>query len=142
MRPSLVESIVANYRKAVVGAKESEEYFEDLLGAVSEEMSGKWLKQMLDANQERENGNYAAMDIYDVQVASRMYSVLLVIISMRSHCRLAPTRAQKQLGLTEDEEKGPSHLRGVAAWLAGGIEIEEAQYVDLVPFITPLSLAV
>lgn len=50
------------------------------------------------------------------------------VLQLLTHA-VAPSCAQKQLKLTEREEKGPAHLRGVAAWLADGLKLEEAQYV-------------
>lgn len=89
---SLVNAIVANYRQAVVGVEESEEYLADLSKNISADTTKQWHGQMVKANRAREKGDYSAMDIYDVQLASRTHllHLPLFLVSPPSSADMCP----------------------------------------------------
>lgn len=109
-----VSSIEKKYLKAAEELQQAEDAFQELSDAAEAENIAKW-KKLLGLAQKARKDDVTSMDIFNVKTDK------------------APTRAQLQLKLTQQESKS-GLPQGSAAWLARGLSLEEQQCVFLICF--------
>ncbi|EDR02344.1 uncharacterized protein LACBIDRAFT_332405 [Laccaria bicolor S238N-H82] len=108
---NIVSSVIAKYRKAVVGLVDSKDYF-DQLNSSAGEHNHTWQAEIRAAESDRAQGNLKAMDI----MAPRN----------PPNCPAPLTTAQVQLKLM-DQERLSMGSTGQTSWIATGLKIEETQ---------------
>jgi hypothetical protein len=122
-----VNTISRKYKAAVLHLKESQEYFSELSEAVDDSLLDKWTEMMSEAELNR-TSNIEAMDVFDVKFDKGMFPLPISgLVAYYLPLCPAETCAQKQLELVQ-QESASGYLQGSAAWLAEGLEIQEAQY--------------
>jgi hypothetical protein len=116
-------TLAQKHKKAVAGSSDSQKAFDALNSSIDKQIQDLWSAAEEKALRRRDR-HEEAMDIYDVTAEKGWTSYTPWPIS---DARLAPSRAQIQLQLAEEED---APMRGVTTWLACGIKIEETQSVS------------
>ncbi|KDQ65232.1 hypothetical protein JAAARDRAFT_116508 [Jaapia argillacea MUCL 33604] len=105
---NIVLSLVKKYVKALDGVKMSVEAFGSICKGVSRQDIISWSRAEAKAQVGRLK-DITKMDIYGPSVKD------------------APTKAELQIQLTQDEETGNGPIHGSASWISNGMRIQEVQ---------------